>query len=156
LLALDQLTLTHAKLHGALYNLAAKDRAIADAVGQAVRSFDQRLLLFALAGSALVMSGRRVGLTVVQEAFADRAYRSDGTLVPRSESGALLQTEQQVLRQLCEILNGCVTCINGQQVALHADSLCIHTDTPHAVEFVHLLRAKIKSADIGIARPRAR
>lgn len=155
-LALDHLTLTHVKLHGALYNLAATDRAIADAVGQAVRSFDQRLLLFALAGSPLVMSGRRVGLTVVQEAFADRAYRSDGTLVPRSESGALLHTEQQILRQLCEILNGCVTTIDGQRVALHADSLCIHTDTPHAVEFIHLLRAEIESADIGIARPRAR
>ncbi len=154
-LASDHLTLGHVKLHGALYNLSAKDRVIADAVSRAVASFDQQLLLFALAGSALVMSGRHAGLTVVQEAFSDRAYRSDGTLVPRSESGALLQTEQQVLRQLCEILNGHVTSIDGQRVALHADSLCIHTDTPHAVQFVHLVRAKLESAGVGIARPRA-
>lgn len=154
-LASDHLTLNHVKLHGALYHVAAKDRAIADAVSRAVASFDRRLFLFAPAGSALVMSGRSAGLTVVQEVFADRAYRSDGTLVPRSESGALLQTEQQVLRQLREILNSYVTSIDGQRVALHADSLCIHTDTPHAVEFVHLVRAKLESAGVAIARPRA-
>mgnify|MGYP002400972698 CR=1 FL=1 len=156
MLALDHLTLTHVKLHGALYNVAAKERAIADAVSRAVASFDRRLFLFAPAGSALVMSGRSAGLTVVQEAFADRAYRSDGTLVPRSESGALLQTERHVLRRLREILNGYVTSIDGQHIALQPDSLCIHADTPHAVEFVHLARAEIESAGVGIAKPRAR
>jgi len=153
-LASDQLTLAHVKLHGALYNLAARDRVIADAVTRAVASFDQNLLLFALAGSALVDSGRTAGLPVVEEAFADRAYRTDGTLVPRSESGALLQTEHHVLRQLHEILNGYVTSTDGNRVALHSDSLCIHTDTPHAVEFVHLIRAEIESAGVGISRPR--
>ncbi|MBS0183452.1 MAG: LamB/YcsF family protein, partial [Nitrospira sp.] len=79
-LALDHLTVTHVKPHGALYNLAAKDQTIADAVARAVASFDRQLLLFALAGSVLVESGKNAGLTVVQEAFADRAYRSDGSL----------------------------------------------------------------------------
>ncbi|MBX3303188.1 MAG: LamB/YcsF family protein [Nitrospira sp.] len=154
-LASDHLTLSHVKLHGALYNLAAKERAIADAVTRAVASFDQQLLLFALAESALVDSGRAAGLSMVQEAFADRAYRSDGTLVPRSESGTLLQTEHHVRRQLHEILNGYVTSIDGQQVALQSDSLCVHIDTPHAVEFVRLVRTEIESADARIARPRA-
>lgn len=154
-LASDHLTLSHVKLHGALYNLAAKERAIADAVTRAVASFDQQLFLFALAESALVDSGRAAGLSMVQEAFADRAYRSDGTLVPRSESGALLQTEHHVRRQLHEILNGYVTSIDGQQVALQSDSLCVHIDTPHAVEFVRLVRTEIESADARIARPRA-
>ncbi len=154
-LASDHLVLNHVKLHGALYNLAAQDRMIADAVTRAVSSFDRQLLLFALAGSALVDSGRTIGLSMVQEAFADRAYCSNGTLVPRSESGALLQTEQQVLRQLHAILNGFVTSIDGQQVALQPDSLCIHTDTLHAVQFVHLVRAEIKSAGVGITRPQA-
>ena len=156
MLASDHLALSHVKLHGALYSLAAKDRAIADAVSRAVASFDGQLLLFALAGSALVESGRTAGLPVVQEGFADRAYRSNGTLVPRSECGALLQNKAQVRNQLRTILNGYVTSADGQRVALHADSLCLHIDTPHAVEFVHLVRAEIQSAGIGIVRPRAR
>lgn len=154
-LALDHLGLSHVKLHGALYNLAAKDRAIADAVSRAVASFDQRLVLFALAGSALVESGRTAGLPVVQEAFADRAYRSDGTLVPRSEPGALLQSEHPVRRQLREILNGYVMSIDRQRVALQSDSLCIHIDSPHAAEFFHLVRGEIESAGMAIARPQA-
>ena len=154
-LASDHLALTHVKLHGALYTLAARDRMIADAVTRAVASFDQNLLLFALAGSALVDSGRTAGLPVVEEAFADRAYRTDGTLVPRSESGALLQSEHHVRRQLHEILNGYVTSIDGQRVALQSNSLCVHLDTPHAVEFVHLIRAEIRSRGVGIAKPLA-
>jgi UPF0271 protein len=149
-LALDRLTLTHVKLHGALYHLAARDRAMADEVARAVATFDPQLLLFALAGSVLVTSGKNAGLVVVQEAFADRAYRADGTLVSRSESGALLQTEQEVCRQLREILNGYVTSIDGRRVLLHADSLCMHADTPRAVEFVRLIRSEIASAGIRI------
>jgi len=152
-LTLEHLTLTHVKLHGALYNLAAKDRAVADAVVQAVASFDRHLLLFALAESALAESGRTAGLTVVQEAFTDRAYRSDGTLVPRSQSDALLKTELQVRQQLREILEGYVTSIDGQRVTLQADSLCVHADTPHAIEFVQLVRREIESAGIRIASP---
>lgn len=151
-LASDHLTLTHVKPHGALYHLAARDRAAAEAVSRAVAAFDRRLFLFAPAGSALVTIARSAGLMVAQEVFADRAYRSDGTLVPRSESGALLKTKQQVRRQLREILNGYVTSTDGQQVPLHADSLCIHIDTPHAVEFVLLIRSEIESAGVGITR----
>lgn len=150
-LTLDHLTFTHVKLHGALYNLAARDQTMANAVARAVASFNRQLLLFALAGSVLVESGKNAGLTVVQEAFADRTYRSDGSLVPRSQPRALLKTEQQVRSQLCEILDGYVTSIDGRRVALHADSLCIHADTPPAVEFVRLVRNEIESAGIGIA-----
>lgn len=152
-LASEHLTLTHVKLHGALYNLAAKDRTVADAVVQTVASFDRRLLLFALAGSVLVESGRSLGLTVVQEAFADRAYQSDGMLVPRTQPNALLTTEAHVRRQLREIISGSVTSIDGQQVALQAESLCVHADTPHAVEFVQLIRHGIESVGIRIANP---
>jgi len=154
-LALEHLTVTHVKLHGALYHLAARDRAVADAVARAVAIFDPRLLLFALAGSVLVTSGQIAGLAVVQEAFADRAYRGDGALVRRFESGALLQTEQEVRRQLREILNGYVTSIDGRRVLLHADSLCMHADTPRAVEFVRLMRSEIESAGIRIVKAHA-
>ena len=152
-LAADHLTLTHVKLHGALYNLAARDHAIADAVVQAIASFNPRLLLFALSGSALAVRGPSAGLTVVQEAFADRAYQADGSLVPRSQPDALLQTEQEVRRQLREILGGHVTSIDGQRVSLQADSLCVHIDTPHAVEFVQLVRSEVESVGIRIMKP---
>jgi UPF0271 protein len=148
----DSLALTHVKLHGALYNLAARDQTVADDVARTVASFNRHLLLFALAGSVLVESGKNAGLTIVQEAFADRAYRSDGTLVPRSRPDAVLNTEERVRRQLHEILNEYVTSIDGRHVALHADSLCIHADTPQAVEFVRLVRNEIESAGMGIAR----
>ncbi len=152
-LASEHLALTHVKLHGALYNMAASDHAVADAVARAVASFDRHLLLFALAGSALVKSGRNAGLTVIQEAFADRAYQANGMLVLRSKPGALLQTEQHVRRQLHEILSGSVTSIEGQRVTLQAHSLCVHTDTPHAVEFLRLVRSEIESAGIRIVPP---
>ncbi|MDH4305313.1 MAG: LamB/YcsF family protein [Nitrospira sp.] len=152
-LASEQLTLNHVKLHGALYNLASRDRAVADAVTQAIRSCDAHLLLFALAGSELVKSGRAAGLTVVQEAFADRAYTSDGTLVPRSHPHALLQTDEQVRRQLREILNGSVTSMDGRRVPIQTDTLCVHIDTPQAVEFLQLIRQEIESAGVRIAKP---
>jgi UPF0271 protein len=152
-LASEQLTLSHVKLHGALYNLASRDRTVADAVTQAIRSFDARLRLFALAGSELVKSGRTAGLTVAQEAFADRAYTSDGTLVPRSQLHALVQTEEYVRRQLREILNGYVTSMDGQRVPIQADTLCVHLDTPRAIEFLQLIRHEIESAGVQIAKP---
>ena len=152
-LASDHLALVHVKPHGALYSLTARERDAADALAQAVATFDRQLLLFALAGSAIVESGQSIGLTVIQEAFADRAYRSDGTLVPRSQPGAVLQTHEQVIRQLREILNGYVTSIDGQRVPLHAQSLCVHVDTPRAVEFVHVLRNELASAGTRIAKP---
>ncbi|MDH5668413.1 MAG: LamB/YcsF family protein [Nitrospira sp.] len=154
-LACDRLSLTHVKPHGALYSLTAKNPDSADALAQAVVGFDPRLMLFALAGSALVERGRSMGLTVMEEAFADRAYRSDGTLVPRTQPGAVLPTAQHVVRQLREILNGYVTSIDGHRVPLHADTLCVHVDTPHAVDFVRLLRAELQSAGVRIQRPLA-
>lgn len=153
-LASDRLTLNHAKLHGALYNLASRDRAIADAVVQAIVSFDRHLLLFALAGSVLVERGKDAGLAIVQEAFVDRAYQSDGTLVPRSQPNALLQTEGQVRRQLREILSGYVTSRDGQSVPIHTHSLCMHADTPGAVDFIRLVRQDIESAGVRITRAR--
>ena len=152
-LASEQLTFTHVKLHGALYNLAARDHSVADAVARAIASFDPHLLLFALAGSELAKTGRTAGLTIIGEAFADRAYRSDGTLVPRTQPGAMIESPQHVRQQLRAILKGYVTSIDGQRVPLQADSLCVHMDSPQAVEFLQLIRQELDSADVRITKP---
>ena len=152
-LASEQLTFTHVKLHGALYNLAARDHSVADAVARAIASFDPHLLLFALAGSELAKTGRTAGLTIIGEAFADRAYRSDGTLVPRTQPGAMIESPQHVRQQLRAILKGYVTSIDGQRVPLRADSLCVHMDSPQAVEFLQLIRQELDSADVRITKP---
>ncbi len=152
-LASEQLTFTHVKLHGALYNLAARDHSVADAVARAIASFNPHLLLFALAGSELAKTGRTAGLTVIGEAFADRAYRSDGTLVPRTQPGAMIESPQHVRQQLRAILKGYVTSIDGQRVPLQADSLCVHMDSPQAVEFLQLIRQELDSADVRITKP---
>ena len=152
-LSSEQLTLAHVKLHGAFYNLAARDHRVADAVARAIASFDPHLLLFALAGSELAKSGRTAGLTVIEEAFADRAYRSDGTLVPRTEPGAMIESSQHVRQQLRAILKGSVTSVDGQSVPIQAETLCVHLDSPHAVTFLRLVRQEIESAGIHIAKP---
>lgn len=152
-LALDHLALKHVKPHGALYHLAAKEQASADALTRAVAAFDPQLLLFAPAGSLLVQSARQAGLPVAQEVFADRAYRPDGTLVSRREPGALLQTDEQVCSQLRGIVKGYVIAIDGRKIPLHANSLCIHVDTPRSLEFARLVRDELLLAGVRIAKP---
>lgn len=150
----ERLPLHHVKLHGALYHFVSRSRDAAESFVHTVAAFDRRLLIVAPAGSLLITSAERAGLGVVQEAFADRAYRADGTLVPRSDPAALLRTDQEVLRQLREILRGSVTSIDGLRVPLHADSLCIHADTPRSVDLARLIRAELESAGYRLAPPK--
>ena len=149
-LAQDRLTLSHVKPHGALYNMAAKDATIAKAIVRAVQAVNRLLVLYALAGSELASAAHNAGLAVAHEAFVDRAYRADGGLVPRSEQGALLQTEADVRRQLHQLITGKVTSVEGSSVQIQADSLCIHADTPHAVAFARMIRHEIQCAGIRI------
>lgn len=150
----DRLALTHVKPHGALYNMAAKDPDIAQAIVRAVQDVDRTLLLYALAGSVLANAGQAAGLSVVHEAFADRAYRADGTLVPRSEKGAVLQIKEDVRRQLRQLMTGSVTSAGGSSVPVQADSLCLHSDTPHAVPLARMIRHELESAGIRVAAVR--
>jgi 5-oxoprolinase (ATP-hydrolysing) subunit A len=152
-LAEDRLTLTHVKPHGALYNMAGRDAEIARAIVRAVQAVDRQLLLFAPADSELDKAGQAAGLAVVHEAFVDRAYRTDGSLVPRSERGAVLETEADVRRQLHRLMTGSVLTVEGSSVQIHADSLCLHADTPHAVTLARIVRQEIQSAGIRIAAP---
>lgn len=153
-LAEDRLSLTHVKPHGALYNMAARDPAVAIAIVRAVQAIDRTLLLYALAGSVLAQAAQAAGLTVVREAFADRAYRADGSLVPRSEPGALLATEAAVRRQLRRLIQGSVRSVEGPAVLVTADSLCIHADTRQASSLAHVIRQELQAAGIRLAAVR--
>ncbi len=148
--------LAHVKPHGALYNMAARDRALADAIARAVHAFDPRLRLFGLAGSALIDAGKALGLPVAAEAFADRRYLADGSLQPRRESGAVLDDADLATAQAIGIArDGTAQAANGQPVTLHADTLCLHGDGAHAVSLARQLRAALEAAGLRIAAPGA-
>ncbi|HET6432592.1 5-oxoprolinase subunit PxpA [Dyella sp.] len=144
----------HVKPHGALYNMAARDRALADAIADAVRAFNPALALFGLAGSALLDAGRAAGLRVVAEAFADRRYRADGSLQPRREPDAVIDDADAATAQALRMAqHGEVIAVDGQRVALTVDTLCLHGDGAHAVEFARRLRAALEAAGLHIAAP---
>src|SRR5690606_4514107 len=123
--------LRHVKPHGALYNMAARDAALADAIAAAVRDFDPLLVLVGLAGSELPRAGERHGLAVAHEAFVDRRYRADGSLVPRDEQGAVIDDIETSLAQALAIAHGDeIGTHEGARLRLRADTLCVHGDHP--------------------------
>jgi UPF0271 protein len=141
----------HVKLHGALYNLAARDRAIADAVTEAVREFDSSLLVFALAGSELVDTARAGGLRVAEEVFADRTYQPDGMLTPRSRPDALITDDAVAVAQVLRMVRERVVRANdGTLVTINADTVCLHGDGEHAVTFARALRRALADAGIPV------
>lgn len=147
-------TLQHVKPHGALYNQAAVDLELADAVAMAVHGHDPGLLLYALSGSALARAGQRHGLQVVHEAFAERRYEPDATLTPRGTPGASIENPdlatEQVLRMLGE---GQVLARGGQRIDLRVDSICLHGDRPDALGFARALHTAILAAGHCIRSP---
>lgn len=149
--------LRHVKAHGALYNMAARDRALADAIARAVETFDPGLLLFGLAGSALLEAGERAGLSTAAEGFADRAYEPDGSLTPRSRPGAVIHDPAVVVtRAVRMVAEGRVTATDGSDVRLHVDTLCTHGDTPGAAALTKGLRAGLEQQGIAVVPAPAR
>ncbi len=147
---------THVKPHGAFYNEAARDPALAREMAEAVREWDASLLLFALAESALASAGRAAGLRVAEEAFADRAYLQDGSLAPRSQPGAVIEDEEQAVGQaLMLVTEGRVRAVGGSLVAVRADTLCLHGDGIHAAAFARRLREALTAAGVAVAAPGA-
>lgn len=146
-------TLRHVKPHGALYNMAAVDSGLADAIAQAVASLeDGRLVLYGLSGSELIASGKRLGLRTASEVFADRTYRLDGTLTPRSEPNAVIQDDAQAVRQTLRMINdGYAEASEGSPVPLIADTVCLHGDGNHAVLFAKRLRQELGDNGITVA-----
>lgn len=141
--------LRHVKPHGALYNRAAADAAVAASVASAVRRISGSLVLVGLAGSLLIKAGEAAGLDVAAEAFADRAYQADGTLRSRALPGALLETPGDAARQAVSIVrDGRVRSHDGSDVAVRADTLCIHGDTTGAVAMATAIRGSLAEAGI--------
>lgn len=144
--------LQHVKPHGALYNMAAKDPALAAAIAEGVAEVDRELILMGLAGSALIAAGRSAGLRTASEVFADRAYRADGTLVPRKQPGAVIHDpDEAIARTVRMVTEGVVTAVTGEEIAIQADSICVHGDNPSAVEFVACIRAALEAQGVSIA-----
>ena len=143
--------LQHVKPHGALYNMAATDPGLAEAIARAVRVFDPSLVLFGLPGSALLAAGRSAGLRVAAEGFADRAYRRDGTLAPRSMPDSVISDVAEVVsRAVRMVVDGVVTAIDGTVVPIVADTLCVHGDTPGAGRLAASLRTGLEAAGINV------
>ena len=144
--------LSHVKAHGALYNMAAKDPKLADAIATADRNFDPALVLFGLAGSELVRAGRDAGLRTANEVFADRTYQSDGSLTPRSQPGAMIHDADAAIAQVRRMVGeGKVRNRQGSDTPVQADTLCIHGDEAGAVEFAKRIRAALDADGVRVA-----
>ncbi|MBK8811328.1 MAG: LamB/YcsF family protein [Acidobacteria bacterium] len=139
--------LNHVKPHGALYNQAAKDREIARAIAEAVKKIDGNLVLYGLSGSFLIAEAESAGLRTASEVFADRTYQTDGSLTPRTRPDALITDADAAIRQVIGMItNSTVRSVEGVPVPICAETVCIHGDSPHAVEFA----TKIRNALIAI------
>lgn len=146
----------HVKPHGALYNQAACDADLARAVAEAVYEADPRLVLVGLAGSVLLEVGAACGLSTWSEVFADRTYQTDGSLTPRSQPNALVTDEAHAVAQVLRFVReGRVITPEGSEVALRADTICLHGDGPHAVTFAQRLNEALREAGFAIGNRRA-
>jgi 5-oxoprolinase (ATP-hydrolysing) subunit A len=146
--------LAHVKPHGALYNRAAKDRVISGAIVKAIYDSDPRLLLYGLSGSFLLEEARALGLGVCSEVFADRTYQQDGHLTPRSQAGALIQDPAKSVDQVLQMVQkGSVTTLDGQEILIQADTVCLHGDQESAPAFAKLIREALITKGIRISPP---
>ncbi|WP_024538515.1 LamB/YcsF family protein [Comamonas badia] len=142
---------SYVKPHGALYNTIAHDERQGNDVVSALLAIDPRLQLLALAGSPLIARARARGLTVVAEAFADRAYNEDGTLVSRRLEGAVLHDPDAVAERMLQwVQTGEITAVTGKRIRLQADSICVHGDSPGAVEMARRIRARLSAAGVAL------
>lgn len=147
--------LRHVKVHGALYNLAAARRDLADAIAAAVRDFDPALILVGLSGSELIRAAEAAGLRHASEAFADRRYEPDGTLTPRTEAHAFINDDAEAIAQTMLLVeHGEVRAHSGATVRVDAQTVCLHGDGPHALAFARRVRSALGAAGIAV-RPMA-
>lgn len=144
-------SLAHVKPHGALYNMAARNRSLADAIARGVRAVDDRLLVVGLSGSQLVAAARDAGLPAASEAFADRGYLASGALAPRAAAGGVISDPDTVARRaIAMVRDQQVMSLDRAVVALHVDTLCVHSDTPGAGRLAGAVRRALDAAGIAV------
>jgi UPF0271 protein len=145
----------HVKPHGALYNMAVRDAKLADAIARAIESVDAKLILFAPDKSELARAGEAHGLQIAREIFADRNYLNDGWLVPRTRPDALLHDPKEAVQRVLRMLReGKVRSVEGRDVAVRGETICVHGDTPGAVEFARELRTHLENEGVTIRPPK--
>ena len=149
-----QVPIHHVKPHGALYNLSAKDKTTAAAIARAVKDFNHELILFGLSGSHSIKEAEKIGLETCNEVFADRTYMEDGSLMPRTMEGAVINDIDKVVQQALQLVNkGTVITATGKTIKLKADTICIHGDGIHAVELAKEITDNLKLDGI-VLKPR--
>jgi 5-oxoprolinase (ATP-hydrolysing) subunit A len=146
--------LHHVKIHGMLYNMAAKDAELSDAIARAVRDLGGGVILYGLSGSATMDAARKVGVRAVGEVFGDRSYQADGTLTPRGQPGAMItDAAASVAQVLMMVEQGKLRAQSGVEVAVDAGTLCLHGDQPDAVPFAKALRGAFAARGIEVRAP---
>ncbi len=142
----------HVKPHGALYNMAGKDYELAKGICSAIYDFDPDLILLGLSGSQMIKAGGDVGLRCANEFFADRAYEDDGSLRARTKEGSMIEDESEAIERVVKVIRtGKVTTYSGNELELKIDSICVHGDNAHALEFVRVIRKRLAEEGIEIA-----
>ena len=146
--------LHHVKIHGMLYNVAAKDAALADAIARATKDLGGGTILYALSGSAMMAAAEKHGVRAIGEVFGDRSYQADGTLTPRGQPGAMITEEEASVAQvLMMVEQGRVRSQSGIEVPVSPGTLCLHGDQPGAVRFATALRAALAARQITVLAP---
>ena len=149
--AVQGVRLQHVKPHGALFNMAVRDAALADAIARATAAVDRSLLLFGLPGSELIRAGERAGLRTAAEVFADRAYEPDGTLVSRRKAGAVMHDADAVVARVVRMaVDRTVIAVDGSAVRLDLDTICVHGDTPGAAGLAARVRRALGAANVQV------
>ncbi|MES1220159.1 MAG: 5-oxoprolinase subunit PxpA [Bacteroidota bacterium] len=144
-------TLHHVKPHGALYNMASKDASLAAAIAKAVKDIDSSLILYGLANSCSITEAKKIGLKTASEVFADRTYQENGSLTSRKLPGAMIENADESIKQVLQMIkHKTVYAISGKEISIHAETVCIHGDGRHAVEFAKNIHEKFKTEDIVI------
>ena len=147
----------HVKPHGALYNMAVRDEKLADAIARGIESVDPKLILFAPDNTELARAGETHGVQIAREIFADRNYLNDGWLVPRTRPDALLRDPKEAAERVLRMLReGKVRSVEGRDVDVRGETICVHGDTPGAVEFARELRTQLEREGVGISAPQRR
>ena len=145
----NKVKMQHVKPHGAMYNMAAKDEKLAIAIAEGIAEVDDSLILLGLSGSEMLKATEKIGLKSKKEVFADRAYEEDGTLVARTKNGSMITDENLAIEQVLQMIKkGSVKAVTGKEIPIEADSICVHGDSPKALDFVKKIRAALLSEGI--------